>query len=145
MRFLQRWVEAHQDSDDPITHGLYAKPPCELPLSRKDSLTWPAVLDIVKLGSRVIVGHSNSSNKVSALQKEATMPGDPNTPASPRILICEHQTQLAEHLAQTLRNLDYEMAGMVTMGEEAVRVAEEADPVALVELQNKMEKALYDR
>jgi hypothetical protein len=73
------------------------------------------------------------------------MPDDPNNPASARIFICEHQTQLAEHLAQTLRNLDYEMAGIVTMGEEAVRVAEEADPVALNELQNKMEKALYNR
>ena len=72
------------------------------------------------------------------------MPDDPNNPASARILICEHQTQLAEHLAQTLRNLGYEVAGMVTMGEEAVRVAEEAEPVALIELQNKVKKALYD-
>jgi hypothetical protein len=71
------------------------------------------------------------------------MSDDPNNPASARILICEHQTQLAEHLSQTLRNLGYEMAGMVTMGEEAVWVAEEADPVALIELKNKVETALY--
>lgn len=56
------------------------------------------------------------------------MTDKPKNTARARILICEHQTPLAEDLAQTLRNLGYDVAEMVTTGEEAVRAAEDAKP-----------------
>ncbi len=55
-----------------------------------------------------------------------------------RILIVEDEIILAKSLARSLNNLGYEIAGMVSSAEEAVRMAEEAKP-ALVLMDIKLE------
>ncbi len=44
----------------------------------------------------------------------------------PRILICEDEIVIARDLARTLKNLGYEIAGMASTGNQAVRIAEES-------------------
>ncbi len=48
--------------------------------------------------------------------------------ATPRILIVEDDMIAAMNLAETLRSMDYEVAGHVLTGTDAVRIAEETEP-----------------
>ena len=56
------------------------------------------------------------------------MPGQSDTNATTRILICESHIVLHKELAQTLTGLGYEIVGRVFTGEEAVQRADEAMP-----------------
>jgi two-component sensor histidine kinase/CheY-like chemotaxis protein len=58
----------------------------------------------------------------------ANMTPEPNKRAAGRILICDDETLVAGEIANTLTGLRYEVAGIVSSGEEAVRAAEEAAP-----------------
>jgi PAS domain S-box-containing protein len=56
------------------------------------------------------------------------MTDEPQNTAVPRILIGEAEVIIAADIAGLLRDLGYEVVGMVTRGEEAVRAAEETNP-----------------
>jgi len=48
--------------------------------------------------------------------------------AGARILIREDEITLPKDIARTLKSLGYEVVGMVSTGEEAIREAHEASP-----------------
>lgn len=59
-----------------------------------------------------------------------------------RILICEDEGIMAEDIAVSLRSLGYEVVGLVSAGEEAIRIAEETQPDLIlmdIKLQGEMQ------
>jgi len=72
------------------------------------------------------------------------MSHEPKDLAKARIIICESETPLAEQVAGTLRQLGYEVAGMVSTGKEAVQTAEESK-AELIVLDRKLEGEIEGR
>ena len=61
-----------------------------------------------------------------------------------RILICEQEPIIAEDITVSLRSLGYEVVGLVSTGEEAIRIAEETQPDLIlmnIKLQGEMQGA----
>ncbi|MBI5250249.1 MAG: PAS domain S-box protein [Desulfomonile tiedjei] len=59
-----------------------------------------------------------------------------------RILICQDEGIIAEDIAVSLKSLGYEVVGLVSTGEEAIRIAEEARPDLIlmdIKLQGEMQ------
>jgi PAS domain S-box-containing protein len=48
--------------------------------------------------------------------------------AKARIMVVEDEGIIAEHIATSLRDMDYDICGMVTTGEDALKLAEETHP-----------------